>query len=70
MTTLERLRQGRDLAATRDADIITARDAGHTWNEITEATGLSRAMCARIYQNRPQSPRKANDPQPVRTART
>lgn len=53
MNALERLQQGRELNETRDADIVAARNAGHTWQEIVDATGLSRAMAARVYQNWP-----------------
>ncbi|MEV8166205.1 hypothetical protein AB0O80_10520 [Rothia kristinae] len=68
MTPIERLNLGRELATTRDADIIAARDAGHPWKDIMDATGLSRAMCARIYRH--QRPRSESGPEPVRTPRT
>lgn len=75
MTPIERLNLGRELATTRDADIIAARDAGHPWQDIMDATGLSRAMCARIYQHRHQrtrskKTRSESGPEPVRTPRT
>lgn len=67
MTPIERLNLGRELATTRDADIIAAREAGHPWQDIMDATGLSRAMCARIYQH--QRARSESGPEPVHTPR-
>ncbi|WP_193636275.1 hypothetical protein [Brachybacterium subflavum] len=50
MDPLIRLAMWRELNSDRANAIAEARAAGHTWDEITEASGLSRAMAARIHQ--------------------
>ncbi|PMC76394.1 hypothetical protein CJ197_04355 [Brachybacterium sp. UMB0905] len=52
MDPLVRLAMWRELNTDRETAIQDARDAGHTWEEITTASGLSRAMAMRILQQR------------------
>ncbi|MFB9776130.1 hypothetical protein [Brevibacterium otitidis] len=58
MSTLDDLRQWRHLHTQRDHLILQARREGHTWDEITDATGLSRAAAHNAAQ-------RANDGKPI-----
>lgn len=57
MDPITRLAMWRELNHDRADAIAEARAAGHTWQEITTASGLSRAMAMRIDQRR-----RENDP--------
>jgi hypothetical protein len=48
LTPLTELRWYRDLRERRPELIRAAREAGHTWEEIAEASGLSRAQVFKL----------------------
>ncbi|WP_250504854.1 hypothetical protein [Bowdeniella massiliensis] len=62
LETLRQLRQATEryekrldaIKAERDRNIIAARDAGITWFDISNATGLSRQHLTAIYRNTKQ----------------
>lgn len=50
MTPLEALSLYATLRGQRAELIRAAREAGHTWQEIADAAGMSRAMVHRVAQ--------------------